>query len=75
MQKMADSEGIEPPPVRPGLVFETNATNQHLPTIRITVYIFDCIFPNKHYSCLWELSLLSNSHGVYNEVVVDIQVF
>lgn len=29
---MAESEGIEPPPVLPGLVFETNATNQHLPT-------------------------------------------
>lgn len=30
---MADSEGIEPPPTCAGLVFETNVTNQHLPTI------------------------------------------
>lgn len=31
---MADGEGIEPPPAFAGLVFETSATNQHLPTIR-----------------------------------------
>ena len=31
---MADNEGIELSPVLPGIVFETIATNQHLPTIR-----------------------------------------
>ena len=30
---MADSEGLEPPPELPGIVFETIAANQHLPTI------------------------------------------
>lgn len=32
--KMAENEGIEPPPVLPGLVFETSVTNQHLPIFR-----------------------------------------
>lgn len=38
--KVADSEGIEPPPaLRHGLVFETNVANQHLPTIQMAVVI------------------------------------